>query len=75
MPDACMRCCIATKRENGTLGGWDATSLILVDTTDLHSMEVRLQELPEETRVEETMLVLPKEELLGILNIPLSEFS
>ena len=75
MPDACMRCCIATKREDGTLGGWDATSLILVDTTDLPSMEGRLQELPEETRVEETMLVLPKEELLGILNIPLSEFS
>ena len=37
-------------------------------------MEERLQELLEETRVEETMLVLPKEELPGILNIPLSDF-
>ena len=75
MSDASIRCCIATKREDGTLEEWVATSWIFVDTVDPSSMGDKLHELPEASEVGETLLVLPTEGQSGKLDIPLPEIS
>ena len=75
MPDACIRCCIATKREDGILEERDATFWILVDTVNPFSVGDQLQELPAASEEEETKHVLPTDGQSGTLDIPLPEFS
>ena len=75
MLDACIRCCIATKREDGILEEMDATFWILVDTADPFIVGDQLQELPAASEEEETKRVIPTDGQSGTLDIPLPEFS